>query len=662
MNAFSSRLGEFKFNVFDTFVVDLLHEVELGVWKSVLKHHIRVLHLSGSTAVTEFNKRFRMVPTFSDSIRMFSDDVAGLSRLAARDFEDILQCCIPVFEGLIPESCAESSQTLLFVLAQWHGLAKLRLHTSETLKVLKRLTIQLGSEFRRFAELTQDMDVRETPKEYLQRRKRAETRAASMLKAQAQSKGKSQRPVSLSDGRRHCELNLNTHKVHALADYVDQIEEFGTTDSYSTQIPELQHRKVKMQFERTNKQPDSVSQMTNINDICETLQDMEGELAQRQSKLSVTSTPDPIGIQALLNGSKYSIGQTDRYEDRISNISQWVYEQHNDDAMKFFVPQLKRHLLSRFLGGYDHSSCNEGEMSQIRIYRDIMYRHKTLRINYTSYDVQRQQDLLNPNTPSRFILLPSNDDSYEGAARHPFLYAKVLGVYHAEVSYRQHAPRRMDFVHVRWLYYDYECPGGWDIFRLDCVGYKPCCSDEDNLDSFDFVDPNDIIRTAHLIPDFQTGTTDTLLNTSHSLSHDDPQCGVDWRYFYVNRFVDRDVLMRYLSGGVGHYRCDVAIPEGSAIDMDQPDTTRETALAADDQHLGANELEERSNTENLDDYDEEGNNEMDIEDVVGIIEAFDKDEGEEEDGEEVDEDEENRSDSDNNDSFASDVDGNSYEY
>ncbi|KAJ1304192.1 hypothetical protein OPQ81_008592 [Rhizoctonia solani] len=312
---------------------------------------------------------------------------------------------------------------------------------------------------------------------------------------------------------------------------------------------------------------------------------MEGELAQRQSKLSVTSTPDPIGIQALLNGSKYSIGQTDRYEDRISNISQWVYEQHNDDAMKFFVPQLKRHLLSCFLGGY------------------------------------------------------------EGAAHHPFLYAKVLGVYHAEVSYRQHAPRRMDFVHVRWLYYDYECPG-----------------DEDNLDSFDFVDPNDIIRTAHLIPDFQTGTTDTLLNTSHSLSHDDPQCGVDWRYFYVNRFMDRDVLMRYLSGGIGHYRCDVAIPEGSAIAMDQPDTTRETALAADDQHLGANELEERSNTENLDDYDEEGNNEMDIEDVVGIIEAFDKDEGEEEDGEEVDEDEENRSNSDNDDSFASDVDGDSYEY
>ncbi|KAG8700843.1 hypothetical protein FRC11_012623, partial [Ceratobasidium sp. 423] len=57
MNAFSQRLGQFKFNIFETFVVDLLHEIEHGVWKSVLKHLIRVLHLSGNAAVTEFNKR-----------------------------------------------------------------------------------------------------------------------------------------------------------------------------------------------------------------------------------------------------------------------------------------------------------------------------------------------------------------------------------------------------------------------------------------------------------------------------------------------------------------------------------------------------------------------------------------------------------------------------
>ncbi|CEL58458.1 hypothetical protein RSOLAG1IB_12126 [Rhizoctonia solani AG-1 IB] len=534
INAFSRRLGEFKFNIFETFVVDLLHEVELGVWKSVLKHLVRVLHLNGNATVVEFNKRFRNVPTFGTAIRKFSSDVSSMSRLAARDFEDVLQCCIPVFDGLLPNLCTESSEKLLFILAEWHGLAKLRLHTSETLKVMKKLTVQLGSELCRFAEVTKDLDVRETPKEYLQRRKQAEAQAALRRKVGAQSKSKIQVPENASNGRRQCELNLNTHKVHALADYVEHIQEFGTTDSYSTQISERQHRKVKVQYSRTNGKSDTVNQMTHINDICETLQDMKDELARQQANTS-ESMPDPLAVQSLLDGSKYIIGQTDRNDDKIPRILQWVNKQHLDDAMKFFMPQLKRHLLSCFLGGYEHANCNEGEMSQVRFLCNTMYQHKTLRINYTSYDVQRQQDLV---TPSCFVLFPSErsiDVDNSNVPTHPFLYAKVLGIYHANVSYRQNAPRRMDFVHVRWLYYDYGQPGGRDIFRLDCVGYEPCYSDEDNLDSFDFVDPKDIIRATHLIPDFRSGTSADFLTASHSISHDDPTEGFDWRYFYVNR-------------------------------------------------------------------------------------------------------------------------------
>ncbi|CEL56121.1 hypothetical protein RSOLAG1IB_07574 [Rhizoctonia solani AG-1 IB] len=658
MNAFSHRLGELKFNIFETFVVDLLHEVELGVWKSVLKHHIRVLHLNGSASVTEFNKRFRSVPTFGAAIRLFSEDVASMSRLAARDFEDILQCCTPVFEGLIPEQCAESSRTLLFVFAQWHGIAKLRLHTSETLKILKKLTVRLGFELRQFAELTQDMDVRETPKEYLQRRKRAEARTSSTQKAQVRTKGKSQTSAATSNGRRRCELNLNTHKVHALGDYVEHIQEFGTTDSYSTQIPELAHQKVKLQYNRTNKQDDSVNQMTHVNDICEVLRDMQDELAQRQQKLLGKSPPDSVAIQALLDGSRYTIGQTDRSEDRIPSVSQWVHEQRNDDATKFFIPQLKRHLLARLLGGFDHANFNEEETSQVRLLRNTMYQHKTLRLNYTSYDVQRQQDLVNPTTPSRFIFLPSErttNDNFDGTTNHPFLYAKVLGIYHADVLYRQYAPRRMDFVHVRWLYYDYEQPGGWDTFRLDRVGYEPCGSDEDNLDSFDFVDPSDIIRAAHLIPDFQSGASTALLDTPHSLSHDDPNRGTDWCYYYVNRFVDRDILMRYLGGGVGHYHHSVMTNEEIATtSIEDPGDT------AEDQLLEVQEQQEYDDTEESDkelerenqSSNEAGGNGIEDNDIIVLTEGEDEDE----------EDEEDESDLDENESLTSDLNDDMYEY
>ncbi|KAG2051491.1 hypothetical protein BDR06DRAFT_889823, partial [Suillus hirtellus] len=64
----------------------------------------------------------------------FSDDTLSMKRLAARDFEDILQvCAMPVFEGLLPPPHNTIVQTLLFRFAEWHAYAKLQLHTELTL-------------------------------------------------------------------------------------------------------------------------------------------------------------------------------------------------------------------------------------------------------------------------------------------------------------------------------------------------------------------------------------------------------------------------------------------------------------------------------------------------------------------------------------------------
>jgi hypothetical protein len=38
-------------------VVDLLHEFELGVWKAVLTHLLRILYANGSNSIQDFNKR-----------------------------------------------------------------------------------------------------------------------------------------------------------------------------------------------------------------------------------------------------------------------------------------------------------------------------------------------------------------------------------------------------------------------------------------------------------------------------------------------------------------------------------------------------------------------------------------------------------------------------
>lgn len=162
-----------------------------------------------------------------------------------------------------------------------------------------------------------------------------------------------------------------------------------------------------------------------------------------------------------------------------------------------------------------------------------MYQHRTLRTNYTTYDVLRHQDVINPSTTHCFAVLPAEFELDSDA--HPYIYAKILGVYHAKISYCGGLPRRFDFVHVRWLYYDYGRPGGWESRRLDRLSYSDSHTEQDIIDSFDFIDPKDIIRAAHMIPDFQSGTSNTFLRIPSSIAHDNSD-HTDWNGYYVNRY------------------------------------------------------------------------------------------------------------------------------
>ncbi|KAG1855214.1 hypothetical protein DFJ58DRAFT_841220 [Suillus subalutaceus] len=54
-NAFSEHLTEYLFNFFVLFVVDLLHKFDLGVWKAIFTHLMRILFAAGGAAVQELN-------------------------------------------------------------------------------------------------------------------------------------------------------------------------------------------------------------------------------------------------------------------------------------------------------------------------------------------------------------------------------------------------------------------------------------------------------------------------------------------------------------------------------------------------------------------------------------------------------------------------------
>ncbi|KZP02363.1 hypothetical protein FIBSPDRAFT_905925, partial [Athelia psychrophila] len=97
-NAFSKRLAPLGlgFNIYLALVVDLMHEFELGVWKSLFLHILRILEAyakkSGKNVTNILDARYRQVPSFGrDTIRRFSSNVSELKCLAARDYEDLLQ-------------------------------------------------------------------------------------------------------------------------------------------------------------------------------------------------------------------------------------------------------------------------------------------------------------------------------------------------------------------------------------------------------------------------------------------------------------------------------------------------------------------------------------------------------------------------------------------
>src|ERR1700678_33344 len=56
-NAFSAKLSKLGFDFHSMFVPDLLHEVELGVWKATFAHLIRILYAQGGDAIAQLNSR-----------------------------------------------------------------------------------------------------------------------------------------------------------------------------------------------------------------------------------------------------------------------------------------------------------------------------------------------------------------------------------------------------------------------------------------------------------------------------------------------------------------------------------------------------------------------------------------------------------------------------
>lgn len=151
--------------------------------------------------------------------------------------------------------------SLLFRLAEWHALAKLRMHTESTLTQMEKVTAIIGHQLRDFCNITcKAFATTELPKE-AEGRARKETRRRARRTPKSASQAShaptEEPPVPAEESSQAAAapkrtnvktLNLFVYKLHALGDYVRTIRLFGTTDSYSTQIVSIDTSYFNMYF------------------------------------------------------------------------------------------------------------------------------------------------------------------------------------------------------------------------------------------------------------------------------------------------------------------------------------------------------------------------------------------------------------------------------
>ena len=155
-------------------------------------------------------------------------------------------------------------------------------------------------------------------------------------------------------------------------------------------------------------------------------------------------------------------------------------------------------------------------------------------INYTTYDVRRDGDTINPRTYPD-IMVKSLET---GPGAQPYWYACVIGIFHAYILSTHLGVEgggklyRMEFLWVCWFGKE---PGqyrhGFSHARLPKIGWV----ESSDKYAFTFLDPAQVIRGAHIIPAFLEGRTSALLPVKNSVAHVlDPDEEDDWLNFYVN--------------------------------------------------------------------------------------------------------------------------------
>ena len=118
------------------------------------------------------------------------------------------------------------------------------------------------------------------------------------------------------------------------------------------------------------------------------------------------------------------------------------------------MPHLKDHLLACLRGqafeGDEHEFSDEDHSTISFVYNRI-YHHKVMQLNYTMYDMRRSQDSVNIQTHSDIMVFAHEDDN-DNANAHPYWYARVMAIFHADVQCQNPESWTVDTQHMDFLW------------------------------------------------------------------------------------------------------------------------------------------------------------------------------------------------------------------
>ena len=170
-------------------------------------------------------------------------------------------------------------------------------------------------------------------------------------------------------------------------------------------------------------------------------------------------------------------------------------------------------------------------MLDLTIDNNQIYQHRTLRVNYTSYDLQRHSDLINIWTRPDLMVLPEEDDH-----THPYQYGRLLDIFTVPIYYKGSKPitgtrrQRLHVLWVRWYERDAQFEDGFSTLHLPRLSFV----DASDPNAHGFIDPTAVLRAAHLIPAFNHELMDPQpLPDCHATRF----LTEDWNCYYANVYV-----------------------------------------------------------------------------------------------------------------------------